>query len=30
MQVADYQVVIGQQFCTPFDMNIQHWMEQVS
>ena len=29
MQAADQQVVIGRQFCTPFDMNVQHWTEQI-
>jgi len=29
MQVADQQVVIGRQFCIPFDMNVWHWLEQV-
>ena len=30
MQMVDQQLVIGQQFCNPFDTNIQHWMDQAS
>ena len=25
-----YQAMIGRQFCTPFDTNVQHWLEHVS
>ena len=29
-QLADNQVVIRRQLCTPFDTNVQHWLKQVS
>ena len=29
-QLADNQVVIRRQLCTPFDTNVQQWLKQVS
>ena len=29
-KLADHQVVVGWKFCTLFDTNVQHWLEQTA